>query len=659
MKLLRLCSLGILAACLSASAYTHELSSTNVKNHNDKISAYGVNINNINNLKNLKFTPNNGGQILGSVVQFRILDSLLNAYSYYTSDQNPFVYDPTSNTLATIKRGFDEKDAKYSKYSKDNLFLLTSNDLGQTWSEQKLIYDASVDEPQLAARYPSVHVFFDNSNKLSAAFTAPVTDGSGFKGFMNGGYFSGSTYSKYMENFDVNSNTYTFGTGSHIVAGMNNGQPFAVATSMVGCSAVSGDNCLMNRSTTDFDSWTPDIPAGWAYDQFNVSSQYLMFTDVNTRITTNNNYIYASALYQLPGEEDAMYRVPGVSISKDFGKTWSNFVDNTLPYETLDSYFTNTLGVDATQSCIHYNDHDFVAFSNGDFYFIVKTILTTTSGQKYVHLDEVYNESGNWGIRPIVNKYFVGSPIYYVKSNDGGTSDGITKDTNISQMSLELQLAKTADEKQLMIKWLDYKLDIDEDGNATADTMHTDIWIAKRDIGNDSWDSPVNVTKGNEFMHRITWIPDILPNNLVNVPILKVETKPQSSDQDLDSLYFNQVRLEQLPQYVKIANFTYDDLISGINDNNNTATANNLDVSIYPNPTTAEAHVGFNLNNSAFVKIELFNSLGQKVEDVNNGLLNSGYRDIKINTDNLTSGVYYCTVTLDNQTITKSLNVIK
>ena len=102
-------------------------------------------------------------------VNFVIIDSLANAFSYYSSATQPFVYCKDMNTLVTIKRGYVDL-ANVPNYTgintKDNLFIRRSTDWGDTWQAPELIFDAKADPPSAnkwgAARYPSIYPYVWN-----------------------------------------------------------------------------------------------------------------------------------------------------------------------------------------------------------------------------------------------------------------------------------------------------------------------------------------------------------------------------------------------------------------------------------------------------------------------------------------------------------------
>ena len=80
---------------------------------------------------------------------------------------------------------------------------------------------------------------------------------------------------------------------------------------------------------------------------------------------------------------------------------------------------------------------------------------------------------------------------------------------------------------------------------------------------------------------------------------------------------------------------------------------------VYPNPVTGNAEISFNLDKPAVSKLELFNSLGEKVMLLQEGFLGTGTHGVNVNTANLTSGVYYYTLTVEGKTATKILCIAK
>ena len=61
----------------------------------------------------------------------------------------------------------------------------------------------------------------------------------------------------------------------------------------------------------------------------------------------------------------------------------------------------------------------------------------------------------------------------------------------------------------------------------------------------------------------------------------------------------------------------------------------------YPNPFNPSTKIKFALSKTENVKIEIFNTLGQRVETLANKSMNAGYHEVEFNAQNLSSGIYY------------------
>lgn len=75
--------------------------------------------------------------------------------------------------------------------------------------------------------------------------------------------------------------------------------------------------------------------------------------------------------------------------------------------------------------------------------------------------------------------------------------------------------------------------------------------------------------------------------------------------------------------------------------------------SLYPNPTTGELNISFTLKETSHVKIELFNSLGQIVNTIEDKKLNSGENRINFSTENIPEGIYHLKFSVNGNTIAK------
>ena len=163
-------------------------------------------------------------------VTFAIVDSLANAFSFYTNEQQPITYFPGGNLLIMIKRGASSDVSQTNNLN--NIFIRTSADWGKTWTNPLLVYDYNkFSTKNRMARYPSVYGFEYESNPVFI-YTFPVTDASttdGWKGFINGLYTT-DTYNSYSEKLKGSIDTYTWGTNSKILGrSIDGGDLYALA----------------------------------------------------------------------------------------------------------------------------------------------------------------------------------------------------------------------------------------------------------------------------------------------------------------------------------------------------------------------------------------------------------------------------------------------
>ena len=79
----------------------------------------------------------------------------------------------------------------------------------------------------------------------------------------------------------------------------------------------------------------------------------------------------------------------------------------------------------------------------------------------------------------------------------------------------------------------------------------------------------------------------------------------------------------------------------------------------YPNPFNPNTTISYFIPEESFVKLQVFNSLGQIVKVLVNGNYKSGEYKINFSADGLSSGVYYYQLTSENNTITKKFMLVK
>ncbi|HMQ70466.1 MAG TPA: T9SS type A sorting domain-containing protein, partial [Ignavibacteria bacterium] len=79
----------------------------------------------------------------------------------------------------------------------------------------------------------------------------------------------------------------------------------------------------------------------------------------------------------------------------------------------------------------------------------------------------------------------------------------------------------------------------------------------------------------------------------------------------------------------------------------------------YPNPFNPSTTINFDLPNDGNVSLKLYDMSGKEVATLVNGVRAAGYYSVNFNASQLTSGVYFYTISSDNFTATKKMLLVK
>jgi hypothetical protein len=410
---------------------------------------------------------------------------------------------------------------------------------------------------------------------------------------------------------------------------------------------------------TNYDFLTSKIPDQWGLDRFmpsdDIESSFNGPMDIDV---DNNGNVYAAVINILKSDQEN--RVPAISKSVDDGKTWSEF--DPMPASIMDAYIALEVGQDYAPmpNQLPYHSNGFVV-TGEDEYSLFFRVWITTDGTMYnkFQIVEAYKKAGAWGIRKVSD--YEGLPIpFVIEDVSPGTTllDSIT--TN--RRGNEIQAAKTADGSAILVKWLDFRADpvvlnppvAIYNGQITIDTVATtDVMMASRQTNETQWSKANNVTN-DVFFDKITWIPHIIPS-LKKVPLMANQTVKATNAQHPRFVYpdfLQQLCVDQTQDVgFKMVDAT---LYDGVNDPQK---ANFLLKDIYPNPSTNLVEIGFNIERSANVRLEVYTALGQKIATLVNGWLPEGVHAANFDTRNLIDGVYYYNLTVDGRTATKMMVV--
>jgi hypothetical protein len=79
----------------------------------------------------------------------------------------------------------------------------------------------------------------------------------------------------------------------------------------------------------------------------------------------------------------------------------------------------------------------------------------------------------------------------------------------------------------------------------------------------------------------------------------------------------------------------------------------------YPNPFNPTTTIQFDLNRTDHVTLKIYNTLGREITTLVDANLTPGTYKVPFTDDNLSSGIYFYTLTSSNQTQTKKMVLLK
>tara|TARA_R110002049_G_scaffold134601_3_gene294078 strand:- start:346 stop:2442 length:2097 start_codon:yes stop_codon:yes gene_type:complete len=120
--------------------------------------------------------------------------------------------------------------------------------------------------------------------------------------------------------------------------------------------------------------------------------------------------------------------------------------------------------------------------------------------------------------------------------------------------------------------------------------------------------------------------------------------------------YYDAATGENEREVVNVNKMKFSDLVVGVAKNN----INVTEFTVYPNPVqNGQVNVKFELKKSENVTVEIVSVLGEVVSSINRGTLAAGEQKMRLDVDNLNSGIYFVKVTAGNEVSTQRVSVIK
>lgn len=581
-----------------------------------------------------------------ALAQYMVFDSLFNGFSFYTGGAEPYRYEPASNSLVVIKRGYTGES--------DNIYVRRSNDMGATWTAPKgPLHNSS----QGNGRYPCITILnktnSSNPADLLYHFTFPVVIndefGTTFQGFLDGAMellspAEANTGAKGPDDGD-----YNWSTDAKTVFS-SNGNVAITASDM------SGNNLGIRRYDLSTGTLTAAIPASLASANFSDPGSPDSRTSLVVGIGRDggsNEKVYLGIMSRFPTSdaEGGTRPYPAVSVSNDGGVTWGDL--QVLPVATVRQY-AEANGANPDSTLFPYNQsQDFMVTGEDEYSFLMNLFEVNADkadNETLRQLVEVYRSGGNWGIRKVSD---ISGIIF--------TFDPISPETERrNQKANEAHFFRSADGNAYGAYWVElfdrvFDRDINGD-NESPDTLRTsDVLVSIRKKSTGAWSSePLNVTN-SDIVDRLVWLPPVV-GDLTKLPLLTVQSKPDGNEtNDQERWVTSQLNVER-EQLVTISNVDVSQL-AGVGSS---VSATGLRLSAtYPNPATTSASFGFTLPSAGRVQIALWDASGKRLATVLDERREAGAHSASVDASALANGVYYCTLTFNGETITNTVTVVR
>ena len=573
-----------------------------------------------------------------------------NIYSVLTSPQRCIAYDDASNTYLGT---FRADPASYTEaLSTGTMMGHVSSDGGATWDH---VMTLNPDADVYALRYPS-GVLYNPEGSSDPADVYTVQSGPSHEdGVWNNTFFAvsgtdGNNQSAEYYAWEggeendwarssmtaVGDVVYQFGQNYETAGDLAINQTMKQYVGITD-DAADGFDWEYNATTPDWletDGHSVALYTTWSAWSADGSIGYMWLVGV-----TNDSYDYG--VYQ-----------PAVVYTTDGGDSWDEIEINLEDNEVLVEYLP--AAQDANEDPLYVRP----SFLSGD-----RTYPGVVDYNGDLHLfSNVYGSSKGDVLDPD-NGYWIvgdiqGGHIFDFVINFDGVKDVIfvdsimTKETTADAFAdlgwdHRLQASKSADGKKVFAVWTD-------DADSETETVRNpDIHAWGYNVETNMHTLAVNFTEDDLYagFYFYTFVSEITPDNggVFNIPITTTLTPTEHGN--------NNPLAPCTHTFLRNIGFDEADFDITLGINNNFAAVNNISVSQnIPNPFNGTTRITVTTETSANVMLEVTNIMGQTIYTSNEGRIN-GTKEITLNANNMEAGVYFYTVTVGNESMTKKMIV--
>jgi hypothetical protein len=604
------------------------------------------------------------------------LGTSANVFTCLTTEQNQVWADNSLDLVAFIHRS----DPNIWGGSSGNLRFDVSTDNGATFTN-----DIGPLNPALSrvARYPNITGFnpTGTTNPFDSwlVYSAPTLNSSpDFDGHVTGLSSVTTGSATVTETYSLLSQS------AYLPGGLTEGAngEFWTVDREYAAAAFTG-NIFINKGV--YDAGTNDIV--WSRFDTIIPNHSLSFDGTarvvgpNIAFSPDGNTAWIAWLGDLVGGPDSVLS-PIFMKSTDAGATWGAPVEfdlNTVAWvaDSLQSLWTDSLGAPAsTGRATTGFDFDLTVDINGNPHVgvVVGSGSTATTAAGYSifsslskFIGDIWTPDGGatWTVNYI-------SPVLAFRGDFGtGASGAVSMDNNV-------QIARSPDGDEIFFSWADsdtaqFTGNMSGIGFGVSDQLAPNLRIASRRPYQNTQTYPKLVTDGDLVWEgRALWpvmAPVVLENNgCYNLPIVMVELLNNDGYSTVKFWYFGGdasicaadfCDAEQAALgWVSFAGPGLSPVCAVSTDKGGLKNDVTLGQS-YPNPTSGEAVITFEVPSATTLSMTLRNMYGQEVATLAKGDFAAGAHRVNVDTKGLAAGVYFYSLTANNNTVTKKMIVTK
>ncbi len=624
-----------------------------------------------------------------------ILTSSFNtSFFSYFQPSNPLAYDPTSGIMALA--------ASSLTASGGDMTLRISTNNGSTWTPRVLIpanQNRIVLMPQVAISNP-------DAEKTDLTKMVVIANGANYDNNGAGSYQNARSSTaavliagedplvEEMKNPDNASDySYTFSGKLINFDDAKGGGILWSGTLDVGDPAVAqaGQHGVWVYGNGAGDFTVRSVPAKWSpvADIFYLPPGATLggnYSSPMVSCSDPDGNLYSWIFNVFADDPDFGNRKPAFSKSTDGGKTWSDF--QKFPVELYQEY-ASAQGAANASFRYHYNQNGAVATGNDQtsFFFIMalddNTVITS------VDLVEAAYNKGTWTLRKVatINDNLTDHPV--IAPVTASFWDALTQERGNSEpwaqydesdLAFEIQAARTVDGSDVVLKWVNNNFarrvtfnnpiytarQVQQQNEVVTvdDTVrfmyNTDVYMATRKGNSSAWGKPLNVTDDDRF-DKGTKIPPVLAS-VDKVPLLTLHTVTTGTNNLFGTgrtQFPTSARgcIVSASQDVKFAMVT--NVGVSVNDNETVSTSQFSLSAPTPNPAADNFSFSFTTQKSGNATITVSDALGRTVATLFDNYLEPGTHARNVSTSQFVPGVYYVSLTLEGQTLTKAVSVMR